>query len=304
LHETTLKGTAVSNKTFDELGEQKKSGTDWCREMKGKSSFRPEGLTLKGHLTPACDPAVSLKNPLARVGIREMLPRVCAHYQPIVSSHGHDVFAYEALARLPGLSAADAWIKDLEMSGGVIDVDLAMVERVSATCSALPMRAAVTINVSGITVKSAPDRYLAAIERLTRYQRVILEITETSPVDDHACVASFARGARRVGAMIALDDCTPAGATCTEALIDAVQPQMIKLDGQMVLAAHDARMSAPITELLRRARKVRAMVVAEHITTGRMRDWVASLGVSLMQGHYFGPAAHIAHQPGVAVGAC
>lgn len=288
----------MSNKTFEALRDgQKKSGTKWCREMKGKSSIRPEGQTLDEHLTPACKPVVSLNNPLERVGLREVLPRVCAHYQPIVSSHGHDVFAFEALARLPGMRAADGWIKGLEISGGVVDVDLAMVDRVSATCSALPMRAAVTINVSGMTVQRAPDRYLAAVQRLARYQRVILEITETSPVEDHACLASFAKDARRAGAMIALDDCTPAGVTCTEALIDAVQPHMIKLDGPMVMSAHQAKMAAPITELLHRARVVRAMVVAEHITNRRMRDWVASLGVSLMQGHYFGAAAHIGHHP-------
>ena len=214
------------------------------------------------------------------------------YFQPIVVGQTHEIFGFEALLRIPGIATADHLFNRWEATGEVAMVDIVMAQRVRSAVIAQGQRPTVTINVSALTIALAADRYLVEIAALSKETtKLIVELTETFPGLDQEVLKYFSDQCKLLDVDIAIDDCTPDYAFCQPAILQRVLPTILKLDGGLVNDCFRSGDSLPITTILSRARSVGAHVVAEHIATRELRDWVVSLGVQLLQGFYFGAAA-------------
>ena len=222
------------------------------------------------------------------------------HFQPIVTSHRHKVYAVEALLRLPDVSTSrDILFRQWEATGEVVDIDMAMVRRVicALRASSAPPHT-IGVNVSALTVAVAPDAYLAEIAALAmQAERVIVEVTETFPIPDLTAFVYFARRCEELGVFVALDDCTPEHEFCSPVVLHRVRPHILKIDGMLFNDCFVHGTVKPLVEIIKLATSIGAATVAEHIATRDMRDWASRLGVGLLQGFYFGEAAPLASTP-------
>lgn len=239
-----------------------------------------------------CDNCCTAESPEERI-----LSSIRPHFQPIVTSHCHNIYAVEALLRLPDVTTSrDILFRRWEATGEVVDIDTTMVRRVlSALRAASAPPHTVGVNVSALTVALAPDAYLIEIEALAaEAQRVIVEITETFSVPDLSALVYFARKCEALGVFVALDDCTPSHEFCSSGVVARIRPHILKIDGPLFNICFQQGSVKPLGEIISLATSVGAQTVAEHIATREMRDWASSLGVGLLQGHYFGEAAPLA----------
>lgn len=223
-----------------------------------------------------------------------ILSSIRPHFQPIVTSHRHSIYAVEALLRLPDVTTSrDILFRRWEATGEVVDIDMMMVRRVlSAIRTASSPPHTIGVNVSALTVALAPDAYLIEIEALAaEAERVIVEITETFPIPDLAALVYFARKCEELGVFVALDDCTPNHDFCSPVVVQRVRPHILKIDGVLFNNCFNQGTVKPLVEIIKLATSIGAATVAEHIATRDMRDWASGLGVGLLQGYYFGEAA-------------
>lgn len=227
-----------------------------------------------------------------------LLANIRPYFQPIVTSRGHNIYAVEALLRLPEMAeSCDTLFQRWESTGEVVAIDLMMVRKVVATLSnSIAIRpACVGVNVSALTVAMAPDSYLREIAELVKIvKRVIVEITETYPVPDIAALMYFARKCKYLGIRLAFDDCTPQHEFCSRSLANRIRPSILKIDGPLLIDCYNRQCIKPIVGIISLAKTIGAVVVAEHIETKAMMTWAARLGANLMQGYYFGKALPLA----------
>lgn len=234
-------------------------------------------------MSPVCAPVKRLPAPWGGIS---------PHFQPIVSSRTHEVFAVEALLRLSGCETnCEALFRRWEATGEVIAIDAAMVRRVKSALALASGPTTVGVNVSALTLSVAPDAYLEEIAALCGVaERVIVEITETFPLPKLDALASFTRQCKTLGALVAFDDCTPRHQFCTPEVVQEVAPDVMKIDGNFFLHCFRSKDERAMTEIIAIAYGVGALVVAEHISNGEMRDWAKALDIALLQGHLFGQA--------------
>ncbi|MEO6702009.1 MAG: EAL domain-containing protein, partial [Jatrophihabitantaceae bacterium] len=117
--------------------------------------------------------------------------------------------------------------------------------------------------------------------------QLVLELTEHIPVEDYEAVLTALATLRGHGMRLAVDD-TGAGYAGFRHLL-SLQPEIIKLDisltrGVDTLASHRALASA----LAVFAAAVGAQLLAEGVESVSEMETLRELGLSWMQGYYFG----------------
>lgn len=133
--------------------------------------------------------------------------------------------------------------------------------------------------------KSILQRGLAAGP--TVGERLILEITESSAMLVPELVAAFMSGLQGKGVSFALDD-FGAGFTAFRYFRDFFF-DILKIDAQFIRNIHrDPDNQVLVAALLSIARHFDMACVAEAVETPEEADWLAALGVDLMQGYAFG----------------
>lgn len=227
-----------------------------------------------------------------------VISNIRPHFQPIVTSIGHDLYAYEALLRIPGLATSDALFRRWESTGEVAVIDATMVRRVRAAIMSSGRKIAVTVNASALTVAVSPTTYLNEIEALARVARqVIVEVTETFPVLKFSELLAFSARCKQLGVQFALDDCTPNHEFCNLDALKQLQPDILKIDGGLITESHRTGDARPVRAVVELAAAIGASVVAEHVASASLRDWAVGQGVDLLQGFYFSNAKPLADHP-------
>lgn len=213
-------------------------------------------------------------------------------FQPIFDRAGR-VFAYEALLRLKGRATSPArLVKRFERTGRIVELDLAMVRRVSEILAANGSRPRVAINVSVVTVERAGVDYVRALETVASATRLlIVELTETAPITNHAALRSFYAECRHRGFSVALDDCRPEHLYGSPFFICSLQPQFVKLDGRFLQACYREGKLAGLAEIVQAARVVSAPVIAEFISSPELHKFAFQMGADYAQGYELGMPA-------------
>ena len=209
-------------------------------------------------------------------------------FQPVVSAHDMRVVGVEALARFGGdpLITPLQWFTDAELVDRALQLDLLAVRSTLSAAVDLPPDVYVAVNVSPATFASTA---LLTELRSTpiRPDRLVLEVTEHSSIEDYAPLIQARMRLRGHGIRLAVDDAGAGYASFRH--IVALAPDIIKIDRAIVSGVDkDPARGALVGAMVTFAHGSGATVVAEGVETASELEYLARLGVDTLQGHLTG----------------
>ena len=213
-------------------------------------------------------------------------------FQPIVDAGSRDVFAYEALVRGAGGEGALEVLAAVDRSNRR-QFDQQCRTAAIAFATALGLKATgagLSINVMPNAVDDigacCGGMQAACDKAQIQPDRIIFEFTEDEPVEDQGRVARLIRTYHENGFRVAIDD-FGAGHSGL-ALLARLQPDIIKLDRELVRGLDEDRVRRAIVASIRRmCDELGIVLVAEGIETPGEYACLRELGVSLLQGFLF-----------------
>src|SRR3954451_16006244 len=125
-------------------------------------------------------------------------------FQPIVDLAEATIAGYEALSRFPGTAGPASWFAAAAQVGVAAELEALAIHKALAAVPALPDNTFLTVNVSPHLLGAAPVQ--AALATRPDLRRVVVELTEHTPVDDLDALRRQTAELRERGALIALDD--------------------------------------------------------------------------------------------------
>jgi diguanylate cyclase (GGDEF)-like protein len=211
--------------------------------------------------------------------------------QPIVSLPDGTVHAYEALARFRlGASSSPLHWFALADEFAVRDrLELACLRTGLKLLSDLPAGARLSVNLSGPLLLD--PRTSALLRETPHLDRLILEVTENSLLEDTPGVAAEIERLIGEGVNFAVDDMGAGYSGLRQ--ITAVRPNYLKLDRSLISGIDsDPDRGALVSAMLGYVRQTGGHLIAEGVETQAELDTLRQLGVSLIQGYLLGrPAA-------------
>ena len=212
--------------------------------------------------------------------------QISAALQPIVRLSDGAIVGYEALARFPveyDMSTV-RWFEEAARHGMSIQLELAAVRIALAHLGSVPNDAYLALNVSPETACSDA---LTSLLQAHQPHRLVLEITEHTPVEDYGQLNLRLAALQALGTRIAVDD-TGAGFSTLRHVL-RLAPDIIKLDVTLVRDVDQRpRMQALFAALLTFAHGTRAELVAEGVETAQQLATLRQLGVPYAQGYHLG----------------
>jgi EAL domain-containing protein (putative c-di-GMP-specific phosphodiesterase class I) len=227
-------------------------------------------------------------------GLKE--DRFTLAYQPIVEAKTNRVVMHEGLLRIAAGDAetmpATHLIPIAEQLGLVRLIDRRITKLAVEQLTKFPA-ARLSLNVSGITATD-PRWYGQLTEILSEHReindRLTIEITETSALNDLNETARFIAALRELGCCVAIDD-FGAGYTSFRN-IKVLNIDMVKLDGSFcddLASNHDNQYF--VRSLIDLARKFELKTVAEWVQDESDAELLREWGVDYLQGKLFGEPA-------------
>jgi EAL domain-containing protein (putative c-di-GMP-specific phosphodiesterase class I) len=220
-------------------------------------------------------------------------------FQPIVAVQARSIalYGYEALARVRGtwtIGGPGMLFEYAERVSRLPVLNIAAIRRaLQQGARAVPAHASLFVNVDPITFTVADlPAVLDAASAASGFplSRVVLEITERSGfVDEDAARQTFAE-LRKRGIRFALDD--HGSAYSHLAMIEAIQPSFIKVSHAFGSAFEQSPTKERIVRhVVSLARDFGCDAILEGVETEATALAVASAGIPLAQGYYFGRPA-------------
>jgi EAL domain-containing protein (putative c-di-GMP-specific phosphodiesterase class I) len=221
------------------------------------------------------------------------------HYQPIVRLDDATILAVEALARwhhpVAGSVEPGTFTAVAERAGLAAVLDDFVLNWACADADALAdvygRQVDVHVNVSASRMGGL-DLEAAVAAALERYQlppgRLVLEITETSRMDDLGAAAAVVRRLRERGVAVALDDFGSGFNMLAQ--LHALPVDIIKLDATLTNSGYDAwRTEALCRSVLAICERMSLKVIAEGIETETQARALRRMHCELGQGYLYGP---------------
>jgi diguanylate cyclase (GGDEF)-like protein/PAS domain S-box-containing protein len=240
---------------------------------------------------------VALEADLRQAVIRHELRLV---FQPFIEADNGLIRGFEALVRWerPGFGVVmpDSFIPLAEESGLIIDIGTWVLEQACRTAAQWarrwPDRAlGVAVNVSSRQLLSGEivDVVTGALARSgLKAERLTLELTESTLIDDAVTAESLLRELRALGVNLALDDFGTGYSSLT--YLRAFPMNILKIDKSFVRAIGTEREdTAIVAAVLALARNLGLQVVAEGIERYEQLAVLHQLGCPFMQGYLFSP---------------
>ena len=207
-------------------------------------------------------------------------------FQPIVELRAGHVVGVEALARFmerPRRLPA-AWFAAAAEVGLLTDLELAAVRRSLVELDRLPLGTYLTVNISPETIMIGD---LADLFDGVPAERVVLEVTEQSKIENYDELIARLEPIRARGVRLAIDDVGAGFASLGHVV--RLQPDFMKVDRTLVagLAADPVR-SSLIERLVAFADECGIAVIAEGIDNAADLDALRTLHVPYGQGFHLG----------------
>lgn len=224
---------------------------------------------------------------------------VALRYQPIVRIADRRPVGVEALARWISPPrehlTPDAFIPLAESEGLERDLSMAVVEGATREFagllrqggSDLPHRVSINLPLS-VLVEADARSWLTGLLRRSglRSDAVVLELTETMRVHDHALLRRALRRLREAGFTVVLDDLSPEADR--DAQLD-LPFDGFKLDRALVAAMPHSRLArGRVERLMARAARAGMTVTAEGVSNARLWRAAEAAGVHYAQGFAIG----------------
>ena len=222
------------------------------------------------------------------------------HYQPIVDTSAGSVMAHECLVRLTG--------EKFYNGGQIVDaaVKLNRVHEFDGYCRGKAIRSAGTQARKGskVFINFMPSsiydpalclRSTIAAMHSTDLQPsdIVFEVVESDEVRSVGHLGEIARYYQERGFGFALDD-VGSGSNSLQMICD-FRPDFIKLDKSMTDRIDDPMRLAAVRKITELAVEFGVSVIAEGVETAESMRLLESVGITQMQGWYFGKPAPQMH---------
>ncbi|HVC68024.1 MAG TPA: EAL domain-containing protein [Acidimicrobiales bacterium] len=209
------------------------------------------------------------------------------HFQPIVNLRSGTMIGTEALSRFPDgpRRTPDVWFAEAASVGLGVDLEVTAVEMALAEIRSLPSELYLSLNASVETIVSEDFR---AILDGAPAERIVLELTEHTPVANYREFAQEIEWLRSAGVRLAVDDAGSGFSSFNHIL--NLKPDIIKLDISLTRGID----KDPARQALGRAllnfglEAYRTTIVAEGIETAGELETLRSLGCPSGQGFILG----------------
>jgi EAL domain-containing protein (putative c-di-GMP-specific phosphodiesterase class I) len=207
-------------------------------------------------------------------------------FQPIWNVDGMRIVGFESLARFSAIPyrSPDKWFAEAAEVGMGAALELEAIRRALTARSLLPPKIYLAINASPATILCAgfPEVLLGS-----PLERVVIEITEHSNVENYEAVLGALRPLRDRGLRLAIDDAGAGYASLRHIL--NMQPDFIKLDIELTRNIDiDPARRALASALIRFARDTGSRIVAEGVERQGELETLRSIGVKKVQGYLLG----------------
>jgi EAL domain-containing protein (putative c-di-GMP-specific phosphodiesterase class I) len=208
-------------------------------------------------------------------------------FQPIVDLSRRSLYAYEALVRPsePSMANPAAILAAAERLDRLPDLGRRIRALSAAAFESAPKDAVLFVNLHTRDLLDA-DLFRGEAPLTRVAERVVLEVTERSTLDDVADVKERIRKLRALGFRIAIDD-LGAGYAGLSSFV-ALEPDIVKLDMSLVRDVHKSEIRQRIVATMASLCNQMGMrVVAEGVEVPEERDTARRLGCDLFQGYLF-----------------
>ena len=218
-------------------------------------------------------------------------------FQPIIDLRSGETVGAEALARFAQhpVRAPDAWFAEAATLGVGVELELAALELALEGLERLPSGMYLSVNVSAETMMSPEFRAaLAAVPA----ERIVLELTEHTPVADYPAFGAAIAPLRSAGVRLAVDDAGSGFASFSHVL--ELRPEVIKLDISLIrgIDLDPAKQSLARALLTFGSEAFNTSFVAEGIETRGELGALRQLGFQSGQGFILGrPSRHVGAVP-------
>ncbi|MBK9362482.1 MAG: bifunctional diguanylate cyclase/phosphodiesterase [Rubrivivax sp.] len=221
--------------------------------------------------------------------------RFCLQFQAVHHADGAGVAHYEALLRLPDegddgtLVAPGEFVPHAERSGRIRPIDRWVLTACIRALALAPdgVRVAANLSARSISDRSLPGHVQALLaEHGVDGRRLLIELTETSTLDDPRAAGEMIARLRALGCSVHLDDFGAGFASFAHLKLLPVDG--IKIDGSYVRGlAHQHENRALVSAMVAMARALGMTTVAEHVEDEPTLHALRALGVDLVQGFFF-----------------
>ncbi len=214
-------------------------------------------------------------------------------YQPIVRLSDGRAVGAEALMRwdhhIYGNVPPSVFISLAEQTGVIIPVGAWAIEQACMSAAGWADDSMfVTVNVSGVQLREA--NFVEGVRRSLRLsglaaERLVLEITESTLIDDSEVASERLRELRASGVRTALDDFGTGYSSL--AYVQRLPLDIIKIDREFVQSVEGIRNQALANTIVTMARNLGLRTVAEGVETESQALELARLGCEFAQGYLF-----------------
>jgi len=217
-------------------------------------------------------------------------------FQPIVDLRTGGTVGAEALARFtaPPFRAPDLWFAEAAELGLGTELEVTALRSALEQLQKLPSGLYLSINASPATIVSAEFR--AAMAEIPA-ERVVLELTEHTGIDDYHLFGETIAELRSNGLRLAVDDAA-AGFSSFRHILN-LRPDIIKLDIALTrgIDTDPARRALGSAMLAFGLDAYNASIVAEGIETQSELTTLQGLGCHYGQGYYLGRPVQMSGLP-------
>ncbi len=220
------------------------------------------------------------------------------HFQPIVDLTSGRAVGAEALARFKQepIRPPDSWFAEAASVGLGVELELITLEMALQQFHRLPSNLYLSVNASVETILSGQ---LWARLADVPAERIVLELTEHTPIVDYPAFETGIRELRSQGVRLAVDD-AGAGFSSFRHILD-LRPDVIKLDIGLIRGIdRDPARQALGRALLGFVSETRdSTIVAEGIETAGELETLRALGCPTGQGFLLGRPGRLSRDRGV-----
>jgi len=215
------------------------------------------------------------------------------YFQPIVCLRNQSIYGYEGLIRGPVntiLYSPTMLFDAATKCGCLAQLDFLCRELVIMQFSRLNLPGLLFINVDPVSILHENYREGKTLDWVKKGKidssRVIIELTETQPVDDIPLMQKALAHYRSMGFRVALDD-LGAGYSGLK-LWSEIKPDIVKVDRHFIQGVDEDRTKQKfLSNIIRTATSMGCKIITEGTETESEYATLRKLGVELIQGYYF-----------------
>jgi diguanylate cyclase (GGDEF)-like protein/PAS domain S-box-containing protein len=215
------------------------------------------------------------------------------HYQPVVDVETREVCGVEALVRwrhpVKGLVGPDQFIPVAESTGLIGPIGEWILQQACSDAAKWPSNINLAINISAVQFKKGNLLEVilcALVESGLEPQRLELEITETSLLENQEAHLATIRQLKNLGISLALDDFGTGYSSVT--YLTNFPFDKIKIDRSFTAGVLERRdYAAVVSSVLALAQGLGKVTTVEGIETEQQFDYMRQAGVNLAQGYLF-----------------